>query len=162
LLQFEYNGEKVSSSTTIPGRPTNFQASANSITVPAPGTRPAFDSMQPLKYTWDNPNSDYQLLVLTCIQPNPVAISDSATGRQGLFHTPPTQGSSQTVTFGSFSYYGQYRVVLYRIWSAYAALYDNTSGNSSDLTAPPGNITNGYGIFTGINTSADTLYVTVQ
>lgn len=59
----------------------------------------------------------------------------------------------------SFSYYGTHQIILFKLNSEYAALYENSGTTSQSLTVPPTSIVNGYGIFTGIN--SDTLYIEV-
>lgn len=161
-LKFNYNGETVSAITRIPSKPLDFKGSATTVTPPTPpsaGTQPSPPS--PVVYTWSNPNNEYHLITVKCIESNPVEITTGAVRVGGAtFRTEPTQASIQNITPMRFRYYGQHEVVLYRIQAEYAALYDDNISNSNNLTNPPGNIVNGYGIFTGVNT-ADKLYITV-
>ena len=117
----------------------------------------------PVVFTWSNPSNDYHLMVVRCIESSPVEISlgGAVLIGSGTFRTEPTQGSTQQIVPMRFRYYGLHEVVLYRILPEYAALYEDNGSNSTNLTTPPGNITNGLGIFTGVN-AADTLYITVQ
>lgn len=156
-LKFDYNGVQVSASTIIPDKPTSFTQSATTMTVPTtfPPTFP-----NPINLKWENPNLDYHLVVVTNIETNPVLINSGGQGRP-VFRTEPSQTTAQDLSFQQFTYYGNYRVVLYRIWPEYAALYEDNGTNSTNLAEPPTNVVNGRGIFTGINT-ADTLYVRVQ
>ncbi|MBK6828196.1 MAG: hypothetical protein IPG86_15690 [Chitinophagaceae bacterium] len=94
------------------------------------------------------------------METNPTLINSTGQGRP-VFRTEPSQTTTQDLSFQQFTYYGNYRVVLYRIWPEYAALYEDNGANSTNLAEPPTNVVNGRGIFTGINT-ADTLYVRVQ
>jgi hypothetical protein len=158
-LQFEYNGKQISASTTIPHKPTNFAGSDSTIDIPTPGSAPS-GFPDPITYTWDNHSKDYHLLLVKCIEPTPVEIDTSRT-RTFSFRTEPTQTNTQKIDIRRFTYYGRHMVVLYRVWSEYAALYESNESNSNNLTTPPGNITNGWGIFTGINFS-DSLFITAN
>jgi hypothetical protein len=163
-LQFEYNNKTITAETTIPGKPTGFTGSATTLTPPEPptaGTMPA--RPEPVVFTWNNPSNDYHLMVVQCIENNPVEISTGAVriGGSRVFRTEPTQNSTQNLMPMQFKYYGLHEVILYRILPEYAALYEDNGDNSNNLTAPPGNITNGLGIFTGVN-YADKLYITVE
>jgi hypothetical protein len=51
-------------------------------------------------------------------------------------------------------------VILYKLNPEYSTLYDDSGNSSINLKAPYSNITNGLGIFTGMN--ADTLYLNVK
>ena len=56
--------------------------------------------------------------------------------------------------------FGLHRVVIYRVNPEYAALYETAGSSTLSITAPPSNIENGRGIFTGV--SSDTLYFEVK
>ncbi|MES2810481.1 MAG: DUF4249 family protein [Bacteroidota bacterium] len=161
-LKFIYNNETVSAETKIPSKPLNFIGSDTTITPPSPptsGTRPT--PPEPIVYTWSNPNNEYHLITVKCIETTPVEISTGAILVGGrTFRTEPTQASTQNILPMQFKYYGRHEVVLYRIQAEYAAIYDDNISNSNNLTGPPGNIVHGYGIFTGVNT-ADKRYIKV-
>lgn len=163
-LEFDYNGETVSAETIIPDKPLYFTGSADVITAPSPPTAGVPPTMpDPVTYSWSNPDNDYHLLVVQCLETDPVQISTGATqiGGSNVFRTEPRQGSAEDLRPMQFKYYGLHEVKLYRIWPEYASLYEDTGDNSNNLTAPPGNIVNGLGIFTGVNI-ADPLTITVQ
>jgi len=50
-------------------------------------------------------------------------------------------------------------LVLYHLNEEYAMLYATSGNSSTDLTSPSTNISNGFGIFTGMST--DTLFLQV-
>lgn len=163
-LEFEYNNKIVSAETTIPEKPTGFTGSTTTVTPPEPPTSGnAPTRPDPVLFTWNNPYNDYHLLVITCIEQDPVEISTGAImiGGPRVFRTEPTQNNFQNVVPMRFQFYGLHEVVLYRILPEYAALYEDNGDNSNNLTTPPGNIKNGLGIFTGVN-YADKLYITVE
>jgi len=53
-----------------------------------------------------------------------------------------------------------HRIILFHVLPDYASLYDEKISSSQNLTNPSTSITNGYGIFTGLN--SDTLYIRVN
>lgn len=159
-LHFEYNGQLITATTKVPDMPAGFTGSATTITAPTPGIGGTLPD--PVVYTWNNPNNEYHLLLVRCIETDPVEIGSGAILiGAGTFRTEPTQASVQHITPMRFRYYGLHEVTLYRILPEYAALYEDNGNNSTNLTTPPGNIVNGLGIFTGVNFS-DKLYITVQ
>lgn len=163
-LQFGYSNKTIMAETTIPGKPTGFTGSATTVTPPEPPTAGTMPTRpEPVVYTWNNPYNDYHLMVVKCIESSPVEISSGAVliGGSRVFRTEPTQNSTQNLMPMRFKYYGLHEVILYRILPEYAALYEDNGNNSNNLTAPPGNVTNGLGIFTGVN-YAEKLYITVE
>jgi hypothetical protein len=158
-LEFNYNEKKLTATTTVPGKPENFRASATVINVPTfgSGTRP--EMPEPVTLSWSNPNEEYFMLVVENTEENPVLINASTDRPIRVFRNTPTQGSSQELPPMSFTYTGQHRVILFKLNAEYAALYEQLSKNSLDIKAPPSNIVNGLGIFTGIN--SDTINIKV-
>jgi hypothetical protein len=67
-LQFDYNGQQVSAVTSIPDKPISFSALASSVTIPSfdGGGFPTVPD--PIWLTWDNPSSDYHLLVVKSLE----------------------------------------------------------------------------------------------
>lgn len=51
-------------------------------------------------------------------------------------------------------------IILYHVLPDYASLYEENTTSSKNLTNPSTSITNGYGIFTGLN--SDTLYIDAE
>ncbi|NPD48054.1 MULTISPECIES: DUF4249 family protein [unclassified Lentimicrobium] len=157
-IEFEYNEKVITSETIIPNRPENFQTSSSTIyiTQMGPGSEPS----EPEELTWTNPDLDYHMVVVESIDEDAELIFDSDDDHPPRsFRNAPVQGDEQELSPRSFTYYGRHRVILYRLNPEYAALYEDLGSSSLDLVAPPSNIENGLGIFTGIN--ADTLYVNV-
>jgi hypothetical protein len=165
-LKFIYKNKEVSAITEIPPKPVSFTGSATTITMPTPPTSGTIPTRpDPVIYKWANSSNAYHLLVVKCVEANPVEIDLGGAVQVGgggrIFRTQPTQASIENLMPNMFSYYGLHEVLLYRILPEYAALYEDNGSNSNNLTSPPGNITNGLGIFTGVNI-ADKLYITVN
>lgn len=174
-LDFDYNGHHVSGSTAIPTRPVSFSASQTEVyrTAITPGSGMGNFGGQgnqaqatPIRLTWNNPIGDYYFVVVDNIETNPVSIitSNNSAGPVGnaarRFRGEPIQSDFTTIQAQSFQYFGRHRVVLFHLNPDYAALYKQTSTSTQNISTPPTTLTNGLGLFTGINT--DTLYVTVK
>ena len=166
-IEFNLNNWVVSSSTQIPSKPVNFAQSVKQITLPSftfGGGRPAGgpNMPNPVKLTWTNTTQDYYMVVTENMETNPVAlynISDSTDIPWRIFRNEPTQSDQTEIPAMTFQYLGKHRIILFHLNADYAALYNNTGNTSQNLTNPITNVTNGLGIFTGIN--SDTLYLNV-
>lgn len=163
-LQFNYNNKVVSAVTEIPSKPTGFSASASSIEVfsfdnftPGSGSFP--EMPDPVILSYSNPDNAYHMIVVECTESSPTLINTSTDRPTRTFRTRPVQGTSFELHSRQFIYYGTHRIILFRLNPEYAALYEQMETNSLDIEAPPSNVVNGLGIFTGIN--SDTLYIEV-
>jgi hypothetical protein len=163
-LYFNYEGKEITSSTLIPDDPTGFTLSASEleIVVPTPGNgRPS--RPDPVTASWSNPENDYHLIVVTCVEEDPVEISSTGGPRLvagGTFRNEPNTGTTYAIGQASFKYYGMHAVILYKLTPEYATLYEDSGNSSLNLKSPYSNVTNGLGIFTGMN--SDTLYLRVK
>jgi hypothetical protein len=163
-LDFVYDDLELTASTLVPSSPKGFRLSTDEVVIetptPVPGTMPV--RPDPVYVSWENPDNDYHLVVVNVIEENPEEIS--TTGRPvrigGSFRNEPNTGTSYEIGQISFKYYGKHAVILYKLNPEYSTLYDDSGSSSLNLKAPYSNITNGLGIFTGMN--ADTLYLNVM
>lgn len=163
-LAFTYNEKEVSAETIIPNKPIDFSASATTIEIvsfsdftPGSGTPP--ERPDPTTLTWSNDSNMYHMIVVECIEEDTVLITESTDRPPRQFRNMPTLNTSQEIEQMNFSYYGSHQIILYQLNTEYAALYEQLGTSSLDITAPPSNVENGLGIFTGIN--SDTLFVNV-
>lgn len=164
-LDFDYNSRSLSSSTYVPSQPVGFALSATEIEIERfdtsnpSGTPPTM--ADPIETSWDNPDNDYHMVVVTVIEEDPEEINEEGgLDFSGTFRNEPGTGTSYSLQQSSFEYYGMHAVVLYKLNAEYAALYEDSGSSSLNLKSPYSNITNGLGIFTGVN--ADTLYINVK
>ena len=167
-LSFVYNSKTVSAYTMVPVKPVNFLQSAISISVDRmdsttgppsgePGSMP-----DPVSLTWDNTDGSYYIVVIENMEAtlDPVRDFGDEDRPVNIFRKPPTTSSGLQLRPQEFQYFGQHRLILYHVLPDYASLYSESSNSSQNLTNPSTSITNGYGIFTGLN--ADTLYLQVK
>lgn len=165
-MSFEYNGKTITAETTIPAKPIGFNASVKSIQAfdasvfnPGSGTPPVFPD--PIELSWDASDGGYYMVVVEVAQTNPELIFSDTTRFRPFraFRTQPEQTNTYSLQSMSFRYYGTHRILLYHLNPEYAALYEDSGTNSTNLTTPYTNVEGGLGIFTGIN--ADTIVVQV-
>ncbi|GAB3035872.1 DUF4249 domain-containing protein [Spirosoma pulveris] len=173
-IDFDYSGHHVSGSTVIPTRPVSFSIDQTEVyrTAITVGGGPGGPGGQnqastPVRLTWSNPTGDYYFVVVDNIEANPVSIitggnnpNRPVSNADRRFRSQPVQSDFTTIQAQSFQYFGRYRVVLFHLNPDYAALYKQNSTSTQNISTPPTTLTNGLGLFTGINT--DTLYVNVK
>lgn len=164
-LSFTFNSKEVSAFTYIPTKPVNLTQSAVKVYVPRMDSAsgpPTGTMSDPVELNWKNVDESYYLLVVENIENTLDPIFDfEEDDRPGnRFRKSPTNSAFESIRPMEFQYYGTHRVILYHVLPDYAALYDQNSSSSINLTNPTTSISNGYGIFTGM--SSDTLYIEVK
>ncbi|MFN8345027.1 MAG: hypothetical protein U0X91_08485 [Spirosomataceae bacterium] len=175
-LDFTYNGLPITSTTIIPAAPQNFKIDRTDIALtqiilgnggPGFGGPGGFqqDDNTPLVLTWDNPTGEYYFVVQQSAETNPeqVIVNNNANAQNRparRINNQPTNSNVANIQPRSFSYFGNYNIILFRLNPDYAALYRSGGTTTQNLSTPPTAITNGLGIFTGV--SPDTIRVTVQ
>lgn len=172
-LQFQYNGTQVSSSTTVPLKPQNFESSETTIEVEritetggggGGGGGGGPPDMTEIELSWIDENNDFYLIYIQYLEEdydpiNSIVEIEDTTAFTN-FSSAPFQDSIYTIRSLQFMYFGEYRVVLSSITEDYAQLYETLSQSSLEgLAEPPTNVVNGKGIFTAFN--SDTLFINV-
>ncbi len=173
LLKFVYNNKTVSASTSIPTKPQGFIASTTLITRAAIDLSAGFNgrpsggfgsSQTNINLEWLNPQNDFFITVVESMETNPVEIikfpiTDTRPRPETRFRNQPVQGTQEVIRSQSFEYFGRHRMILFKLNPDYPSLYQRSGNTSQNISTPPTTITNGLGIFTGIN--ADTLMIRV-
>jgi hypothetical protein len=174
-LMIVYAGNTLTSSTVVPTKPKNLKASESQIQIAVPtggggpfGGGGGFNQAT-AALTWDNDIQEYYVLLTKNIENSPEQIIfQGSNGGGGNLEggvppterlSQPTQTNTQNINQRQFSYYGKYQFILFKVNSEYNNLYNNRGQSSLNLTNPPTNIINGFGIFTAMN--ADTVGVKV-
>ena len=175
-LDFTYNGLPISATTIIPTRPTGFKISKNIVyrskidlssgTGGFGGPGGFQEDRTPIEASWDNPSGEYHFVALinTEEDPEPIVILPTDTDTplppfNRRINNEPTTATVTNIMPQTFQYFGKHYAILYRLNPDYAALYRSTGTTTQNISTPPTSITNGLGIFTGVN--ADTLIVNV-
>lgn len=163
FLEFEYNDNNVTSSTLTPLKPENFETSVSSIEMEKiteeTGWSPP-NSMTDIELSWDDEQNDYYLINIQYMEDeydtiNTIIEIDDAY-EMANFTSEPMQDNIYALKSMQFMFFGEYRIILYRISEEYAQLYETLSQSSLEgLAEPPTNIVNGKGIFAAFN--SDTL-----
>jgi hypothetical protein len=175
-LSFTYNGRTISASTTVPLKPAKFAIDKTSITRTQidlsngsfTGGSVSQDDASPVTARWTNPTSDYYFIAVDNLEPVPVSVIILPNTTEGndiqritrRFRQQPVQGESNELRPQSFQYFGKHRIILYKVLPDYAALYKSNGTTSQNITTPPSIISNGLGLFTGVN--ADTVVFVVN
>ena len=159
-VEFYFNNLTVSAETTVPEKPTNFFSSASNVYL----SDDIFTSNDPdeLEFSWDNTDGSYYFLLIENIESNPTPIYDNSnmSNINQLFKLAPTQSDNYSMKTRRFSHYGNHRIILFHINPDLAALYEENDNTSQNISNPPTELENAFGIFTGIN--SDTLFVNVK
>jgi hypothetical protein len=172
-ISFEWQGKEISATTYIP-QPKAAEISDTIVyreqIGSSGGFRPGvFEQQDAIEITWDNTDGNYYFVlventedsadyIFTFLQE---LIEQGDTIRRPSFRSRPEIIDFYSVdTFRDLQQFGLHRVVVYRLNPEYAALYEQVGNSSINITAPPTNVENGLGIFTGIST--DTLYFEVR
>jgi hypothetical protein len=166
-LTFEYGGNTVTSSTIIPVKPTGFTSSASTVYatriteddstyMPGPGSM-----MDEVELTWDNDDLAYHYLMVEYLEDSADYINANLADTEFPFNqaTSPTQETYFKIGMQNLRYFGSYRIVLLRVNTEFNDAFTENGSNSNNLVNPNTNITNGFGLFTGV--SSDTVYLEV-
>lgn len=161
-LAFGFNGKQVTAETIIPSKPEQFSIASTEIAIPEmtfpPSSTTTFKSV---RVSWENGIKDNYLLWFENQEDSPTAIDSRFSNFSG--------GHDVEINAGAVSYYdiqqmtfrflGSYKAVLVHLNQEYVDMLNHNNTSSQNLTNPPTNVKNGFGIFTGMST--DTLSVTV-
>lgn len=165
-IRFQYEGEIVTSTTTVPPVPMGLSLSTSSLDLPQ--LKDYFDIRDLVQgedfntnVAWENPNRDYYFLVIENIEENPEPIDlNNILNFNFEFVSAPTQEDFfNLIPFIHYTQFGTHRVILYRVNEEYALLYETIEQDSRDLNEPFTNITKGVGIFSGF--ASDTVYLEI-
>ncbi len=179
---FEYNGRTISASTILPPKPEAFEISTATIErierdlsggfIGGGGFGPGQggggfqqEDQAELIMTWSNTEGVYYFVAAQYAEENLDPVVQFPENENGFirpqrrFNNEPVQTSTSTMRPQQFEYFGRYNIILYRLNPDYAALYENNNTSTQNISTPLSIISNGLGIFTGVN--ADTLTLTV-
>jgi hypothetical protein len=152
-LKFTYKNIAISASSLMPAFTTGYTASRTKFAIRV-GVTPLESDSTAVRFTWNNPDSLYHVLVLKYDE-----ASTYANGSGNLpsnFTINAKMAEYYDVKYRPFRYAGEYSAILYTVNKEYSdILTTNTNTSSQQLNNPPGNITNGYGIFAAMQ--ADTI-----
>jgi hypothetical protein len=112
---------------------------------------------------WENPNDELHFIVIEPVVVEFDSIFPTGFPQSGIdflssFKFAPE--ASKVDTFSiigiAFETYGKHRAKVYKVNQEYADLFNNPEQDSRDLTSPPTNVVNGFGIFSAF--AADSVF----
>jgi hypothetical protein len=178
-MSFQFKGRTVSASTVIPSKPLGFAMNTAEIYrierdfsggfTPGQGGGPGGfqqEDRTPLELTWSNTDGVYHFVAAQYTSAVQDPVTQFPTDLNGFtrparrFNNEPVLTSFSNMQPQQFEYFGAYDIILYRLNPDYAALYENNNTSTQNISTPVSTISNGLGIFTGIN--ADTLRLNVK
>lgn len=162
-LFFDYNGSSVTSTTSIPKKPVNVNLNNIIFEVDTPMTMGATQNTAIV--TWDNPDNSYYQITAEYLESSYTPINENFDSETFAdfqkTSTDPISGNLFNLnTRQHLLFFGNYRIIVYKINLEYVNLYEDIGQSSQNLTEPLTNINNGLGIFTGLN--SDTLLLEVK
>lgn len=155
-LSFRYNNLPVSATTVIPGKPSGMVTSADIVVIPKMTFGSTETAFIPVYIGWDNPEGYNHIVVFRYLETFKSLISsrfNSDTTTSVEFNA--VKAANFELTARTFKYFGKYKVIVTRVNQEYLDMLNNNSTSSQNLTNAPTNVTNGLGIFTGMQ--SDTL-----
>ncbi len=179
-LYFEYNGKEISSQTYIKSSVdvslSRTEIELDKVELPEIGQGgpggPGGPGVQPdeeiVDIIWQNDNSDYYFVVIENIEEEPEYVNEffqqlenDEDRPQRVFRTEPDIMDTYSINSRrELQTYGTYEIIVYRLNTEYAALYNTVGSSTLSIEEPPSNIVNGLGIFTGV--TAHTVYLEVN
>lgn len=171
-LKFEHNGEIVSAISYVPAaKPANLSASEIEMDRIESGSFPGSlgEQPDPIEISWDNEEGDYYYVLIENLEENPAYINEilrdilEENGDLARFRRLSEPEITDFYAINprrDLQEFGTHRVIVFRVNPEYAALYETASNSTLNISAPPTNIDNGLGIFSGL--SGDTLYFEVR
>jgi hypothetical protein len=152
-LYFEHNGRQVSAYTVIPGKPTGVRCNPDTVLYLNTGIPNSEFDPGAIEFRWDNPGNDYHMMVIRYPRAKPwwqPPLNPNSV-QSYVYYGKPTKETVSWFLCSDYLATGNYTMDLYRIQPEYAIMFNENHSSLLDITEPPHNITNGYGIFTGMS-----------
>ncbi|MFT7034920.1 MAG: hypothetical protein ACJA2S_003440 [Cyclobacteriaceae bacterium] len=116
---------------------------------------------------WDNSSEQFHFIVIEPASNTLDPIYPEGFPQEGKdflsgfkFAPEATEVDTFSIIGLAFDDYGRHRVKVYRVNQEYADLFNNPQQDSRDLTRPPSNIINGFGIFSAF--AADSVFFEIR
>ncbi len=164
VLKFLYASDTISSATLIPDKPLNFNISSHIIymdRVSSAGGGIPSGPPADLTLSWTNPDKSYYYVLMQYMETTrdyinyryeSLELSDTTS-------IAPMNTSETRIGIRSLHFFGTYRIILFKVNTDFADLYQQTAVNSNNITNPVTEIKNGFGVFTGM--ASDTVYLKI-
>lgn len=160
-LEVMYNNKTITAETYIPLKPQNLTLSDTLI---ERAKILNFTDLQnqeipdPIEVNWEGESGAYYFVNVKNIEVNPEPINELFEAGNGPqrpdFLTEPSTNNFYTInSFRDLTHYGKYEVTVFKVNPEYVALYEDNTDGSGSLNEIRTNVQNGFGIFTGVNSS---------
>ncbi|MEI6276035.1 MAG: DUF4249 family protein [Prolixibacteraceae bacterium] len=160
-LSFPYNGQVVTARTIAPAKPQNLRLSATNISIAQMGQTGGIGMgmPDPVQINWSNDDGSFYFIYVKNVESVKIPIDTKNPNGKDFFREQPTNSNHYELNPRSFKYYGEHRVILYRIEPEYVLYFQENSNSSLSISEIKANVVNGLGIFTAINSVSAYLYV---
>jgi hypothetical protein len=160
-LSIPYNNMQVTASTIAPTKPQNVKLSATQMSIPSRGeTGGGIGEMpDPITLSWSNDDQSFYFVYVKNVESVKIPIDSRNPNGKDFFRNQPTSSNTYEINARSFQYYGQHRVILYKIQPEYVLFFQENSNSSLSISEIKANVVNGLGIFTAVNSVSIYLYV---
>lgn len=161
-LSFPYNGQVVTATTVAPGKPQNMTLSASNISIAQRGStvNGGMPEMpDPIEMNWTNDDGSFYFVYVKNVESVKVPIDTRNPNGKDFFRNQPISSNSYELNPRSFQFYGQHRIILYKIEPEYVLFFQENSSSSLSISEIKANVVNGLGIFTAVSSVSAYLYV---
>ena len=160
-LSFIFNGVTVTSTTVIPPKPEEVTQSVTTIKMSQidPDDMSGTDMPAGVTIKFTNADESYYLATVESLDTTQGPVFKDSVPESTMCSTMPVTGTQVRIEPMRIPYFGKNRIILYHINSEYSTFFMQQISTTQNYQAPPSNIENGLGIFTGVN--ADTLFLSV-
>ena len=160
-LSFPYNGEQITATTVAPAKPQNMTLSATTYSIPqrGQGVTGGGEMPDPISIDWSNDDQSFYFIYVKNVEDVKIPIDTRNSSANDFFRNQPTTSNHSELNARSFQFYGEHRVILYKIQPEYVLFFQENSSSSLSISEIKANVVNGLGIFTAVNSVSAYLYV---
>ena len=135
-LSFPYNGQVVTATTQAPPKPQNMTLSATNISIAQRGQTGGIgtDMPDPIEINWTNNDGSFYFIYVKNVESVKIPIDTKSPNGKDFFRNQPINANHYELNTRSFQYYGQHRVILYRIEPEYVLFFQENSSSSLSIS----------------------------
>ncbi|MEL7123649.1 MAG: DUF4249 family protein [Bacteroidota bacterium] len=160
-LELDYKGQTISAETFIPTAPQNITLTDTLIRrTKIIDFTDLFDQElpQPIEVEWETEENAWYFVEVRSIEDDPEPINqlfeeEDIDFSRPTFITEPTTDPYYLINLREITHFGKYEVIVYRVNAEYVALYEDNTASAGSLNEIRTNVQNGFGIFTGVNST---------
>lgn len=160
-FEVEYNGKIISAETYIPSAPAALTLSDS---VVFRNKIIDFTDLlnqgipDPVEINWTGEEGAFYFVSVKNIEDNPEVINEVFESEEApdfsAFQTEPSTATTYALNaFQDITHYGWHEVTVFRVNPEYVVLFEDNTSGSGNINQITTNVKNGFGIFTGINSS---------